>query len=149
MARAILRDRKLGWIRSFLTRLLSRHALGAYGNSAAVSASASSSHSKTFAKGVVSGSAAGAGPRLVLFVVELDVPEALSSEVGICGDGAPSSGGREERRFLASVSDIGVLTFSSFPRAGVAAVAASTAAVARIFSPERTPAGAASSERGC
>ena len=58
--------------------------------------------------------------------------------------------GREERRFLASVSDIGVLTFSSFPRAGVAAVAAGTAAAAaRIFSPERTPAGAASSERGC
>ena len=54
--------------------------------------------------------------------------------------------GREERRFLASVSDIGVLTFSSFVRVGVAAVAASTAA-ARIFSPERTPAGAASSER--
>ena len=48
---------------------------------------------------------------------------------------------------MASVSDIGVLTFSSFPRAGVAAVAASTAAAARIFSPERTPAGAASSER--
>ena len=55
--------------------------------------------------------------------------------------------GREERRFLASVSDLRFLTFSSFPRAGVAAVAVSTAAVARIFSPERTPAGP--TERGC
>ena len=108
MARAILRDRKLGWIRSFLTRLLSRHALGAYGNSAAVSASASSSHSQTFAPDVVGGCAEGAGRQLVLFVVELDVPEALSSEVGICGDGAPSSGGERRdvfwRRYRSSVS---------------------------------------------
>ena len=47
---------------------------------------------------------------------------------------------------MASVSDLRFLTFSSFPRAGVAAVAVSTA-VARIFSPERTPAGP--TERGC
>ena len=56
--------------------------------------------------------------------------------------------GREERRFFGAGIDLRFLTFSSFSRAGVAAVAVSTA-VARIFSPERTPAGAASSERGC
>ena len=84
----------------------------------------------------------------VLFVVELDVSEALSPEARICGGGAPSSGGKQ-RRFLASESDLRFLTFSSFLWAGVAAVAAGTAAAARIFAPERTPAGAASSERGC
>ena len=79
---------------------MSRHALGPYGTSAAVSANASSSHNQTFAPDVVGRRAEGAGRPLVLFVVELEVPETLFPEGRIGGGGAPSSGGREERRFF-------------------------------------------------
>ena len=78
--------------------------MGPYGTSAAVSANASSSHNQTFAPDVVGRRAEGAGRPLVLFVVELEVPETLFPEGRIGGGGAPSSGGERRDGFLASVS---------------------------------------------